>query len=70
MLCLCSVKLLSCVCRYYDGDVYKGHWCDSKRCGHGTMKCGTMSSSGATVYIGEWCNDKRSGYGVLDDILR
>jgi len=56
--------------RYTNGDTYVGHWLDSMRHGHGTMKCGALSSSAASVYIGEWVANKRHGYGSLDDVLK
>ena len=54
--------------RYSNGDIYKGHYSEGKRHGHGVLKQGKFTTSLASIYIGQWVNDKKSGYGVLDDI--
>jgi MORN repeat len=58
------------ICRYSNGDVYKGEFVDGKKQGHGLLKQGKFTASLANMYIGQWQADKRHGYGVCDDIPR
>lgn len=49
--------------------MYKGHFKDGLRHGHGFLRQGNFLANAASFYIGDWVSGAKCGYGVMDDIV-